>query len=115
MSAQKNIQIVNGAYAAFGRGDIQGLLALFAEDIEWIIPGEEWLLAGTYRGRAEVADFFKKDSETSLLNILQPLSRNSPNWPPGSFPKGGLLANCLIANKPKERPKRLVRQTQAHK
>jgi len=37
---------VKDGFAAFGRGDI---LALFAEDIEWIIPGEGWPLAGTYR------------------------------------------------------------------
>jgi ketosteroid isomerase-like protein len=33
MSVQQNVQIVKDA-AAFGRGDIQGLLALLAEDIE---------------------------------------------------------------------------------
>ena len=32
MSVQENVQIVKDAYAAFGRGDIQGLLALFAEE-----------------------------------------------------------------------------------
>jgi hypothetical protein len=41
MSGQENVQIVKGGYAAFARGDIQGLLALFAEDIKWITPGEE--------------------------------------------------------------------------
>jgi ketosteroid isomerase-like protein len=29
-------------------GDKQGLLALSAEDIEWVIPGEDWPLAGTH-------------------------------------------------------------------
>jgi uncharacterized protein len=28
---------------------------LCAEDIEWIIPGEDWPLAGTYRGHAGLA------------------------------------------------------------
>jgi uncharacterized protein len=70
VSAQKNIQIVKDAYAAFGRGDIQGLLALFAEDIEWIIPGE-WPLAGTYRGRAGVAGLFQKVSEMLEISFLE--------------------------------------------
>jgi uncharacterized protein len=41
----------------------QDLLALVAEDIEWIIPGEDWPLAGTHRGRAELAAVLKKASE----------------------------------------------------
>ncbi len=40
MSTQENVQIVKDVFAAFGRGDKQGLLALSAEDIEWITPGE---------------------------------------------------------------------------
>ena len=59
-------------YAAFGRGDIQGLLALFAEDIEWISPGEGLPLAGTYRGHAAVADFFQKLSEMVESSSLEP-------------------------------------------
>jgi uncharacterized protein len=70
MSAQQNVQIVKDAYAAFGRGDIQGLLALFAEDIEWIIPGES-PLAGTYRGRAGMAGFFQKVSEMLEISFLE--------------------------------------------
>jgi ketosteroid isomerase-like protein len=49
MSIEKNVQIVKNFLAALGRRDKQGLLALFAEDIEWIIPGEDWPLAGTHR------------------------------------------------------------------
>jgi hypothetical protein len=45
MSTQENVQIVKDFFAAMGRGDKQGLLAISAEDIEWIIPGE-WPLAG---------------------------------------------------------------------
>ena len=49
MNVQENVQSVKDAFAAIGRGDMQGLLALSAEDIEWIIPGEDWPLAGTLR------------------------------------------------------------------
>jgi ketosteroid isomerase-like protein len=47
MSPEENIQTVKDFFAAIGRGDREGLLALVAEDIEWIIPGEDWPLAGT--------------------------------------------------------------------
>ena len=56
MSTQQNVQVVKDFVAAMGRGDEQGLLALSAEDIEWIIPGEDWPLAGTHR-RLETRDF----------------------------------------------------------
>ena len=52
MSIEKNIQTVKDFFAAIGRGDREALLALVAEDIEWIIPGEDWPLAGTHRGHA---------------------------------------------------------------
>ena len=64
MSTQENVQIVTDFFAAMGRGDKQGLLALSAEDIEWIIPGENWPLAGTHRGHAGLADLLQKASET---------------------------------------------------
>jgi ketosteroid isomerase-like protein len=46
MSTQKNVQIVKNFLAALGRRDKQDLLALSAKHIEWIIPGEDWPLAG---------------------------------------------------------------------
>ena len=72
MSTQENVQVVKNGYAAFGRGDIQGLLSLFAEDIEWVSPGQGLPLAGTYRGRAEVAGFFQKLSDTLEFSAFEP-------------------------------------------
>ena len=63
MSTQENVQIVKDFFAAMGAYNEQDLLALAAEDIEWIIPGEGWPLAGTYRGHAELAAVLKKASE----------------------------------------------------
>jgi ketosteroid isomerase-like protein len=40
MSTEKNVQIVKDFFAAMGSYNEQDLLALAAEDIEWIIPGE---------------------------------------------------------------------------
>jgi uncharacterized protein len=63
MSTKENVQIVKDFFAAMGSGDKQGLLALSAGDIEWIIPGEDWPLAGTHRGHAELAAVLQKASE----------------------------------------------------
>ena len=62
MSTRENVQIVKDFFAAIGRGDKQGLLALVAEDIEWIIPGEDWPLAGTHRGHAGLTEVLRKAS-----------------------------------------------------
>ena len=64
MSTEKNVQTVKDFFAAIGRGDKEGLLALIAEDIEWIIPGEDWPLAGTHRGHAGLADLLETASKT---------------------------------------------------
>jgi ketosteroid isomerase-like protein len=64
MSIEKNVQIVKNFLAALGRRDQQGLLALSAEDIEWIIPGEDWPLAGTHCGHAALENLLEKANET---------------------------------------------------
>jgi len=68
MSTQGNVQTVKSFFAAMGRGDRPGLLALSAEDIEWIIPGQDWPLAGTHRGHQGLADLLQKacEMETSF-------------------------------------------------
>jgi ketosteroid isomerase-like protein len=63
MSTEKNVETVKSFFAAIGRGDREGLLALAAEDIEWIIPGEDWPLAGTHRGQAGLAAVLQKASD----------------------------------------------------
>ena len=72
MSTEKNVQTVKDFFAAIGRGDKERLLALVAEDIEWIIPGEDWPLAGTHRGHAGLADVFQKASEDVETSFPEP-------------------------------------------
>lgn len=71
MSTRENVEVVKAAFAAIGRGDMQSLLALSSEDIEWIIPGE-WPLAGTHRGHAGLADLFRNASEKVATSFPQP-------------------------------------------
>ena len=63
MSTETNVQTVKDFFAAIGRGDREGLLAVVAEDVEWVIPGEGWPLAGTHRGHAELAAVLQKAFE----------------------------------------------------
>ena len=69
MSIEDNVRTVKAFFAAMGGGDKQALLALSAENIEWIVPGEDWPLAGTHRGHAGLADLLQtasKELETSF-------------------------------------------------
>ena len=55
MSETRNVQVVKDAYAAFMRGDINGVLALVADNVEWhAIKGAEGVAphAGARHGRA---------------------------------------------------------------
>jgi uncharacterized protein len=62
MSFEENVQVVKDFFAAIGSGDKQRVLALVAEDIEWIVPGEDWPLAGTHRGHTGVEEVLQKAS-----------------------------------------------------
>jgi ketosteroid isomerase-like protein len=64
MSTETNVKTVKDFFAAIGRGDRKALLALVAEDIEWIIPGEDWPLAGTHRGHAGLANLLETASRS---------------------------------------------------
>ena len=72
MSTQDNVKIVKDFFAAMGSGDKQRVLALVAEDIEWIIPGEDWPLAGTHRGHAGVNNLLQKANETVETSYPDP-------------------------------------------
>ena len=72
MSIQENVQVVKGFFAAMGSGDKQRLLSLVVEDVEWIVPGEDWPLAGTHRGHAELAAVLQKASDEVEMTYPAP-------------------------------------------
>ena len=71
MSIDQNIQTVKNFFAAIGHGDLDALLALVAEDLEWIIPGKGWPLAGTHRGHAGLTALLETASK-SLETTTEP-------------------------------------------
>jgi uncharacterized protein len=62
--ADANAALIRNGYDAFARGDVQGALAGFAQDILWHIPGRG-PLSRDYRGHAEVLGFFSRFMELS--------------------------------------------------
>jgi len=71
MTAEENVGIVKAFFAAMG-GNRQDLLALAAEDIEWIIPGEGWPLAGVHRGHSGLDSFLRTASEEVETSFPSP-------------------------------------------
>ena len=61
MREQENLQVVHQAYAAFGQGDVAGVLAVLAEDVRWSTPGSPDVVpyAGSRTGHEQVAGYFE--------------------------------------------------------
>ena len=62
--AQPDAEILRTGYDAFARGDVPAVLAVFADDIAFHVPGDN-LVAGDYNGHQELVGFFEKLDELS--------------------------------------------------
>ncbi len=63
MQEAQNTQVVQEAYAAFGRGDVQAILDRLDDNAVWTAvygAGPEVPHSGERRGKAAIAEFFKQ-------------------------------------------------------
>jgi len=59
MSSEHNLEVVRNVYAAFGRGDLEGILATLDPQVSWRTPGAPDLPTGGLRqGIPAVREFF---------------------------------------------------------
>jgi uncharacterized protein len=75
MEEARNTTVVQEAYAAFSRGDIQTLLSKLADEIVWTAvygAGSHVPTAGERRGKAAVAEFFKQVAENVNFSRFEP-------------------------------------------
>jgi len=73
MDTARNTQIVQEAYAAFGRGDIPTLLALLDPAVEWTaVVGSRTPTSGTRHTRDGVAGFFGNLAESLAFDSFEP-------------------------------------------
>ena len=73
MNEIDNEKLIESAYELFGKGDIEGLLKLFTDDIKWTVPEiENAPFAGSRSGRSEVGNFFKQLSEAEDISEFVP-------------------------------------------
>jgi uncharacterized protein len=61
---ERNIEHVKKGYEAFAAGDIEALMGLLDDNIEWVHPGES-AVSGTYRGKGEFREFLTRFAEKS--------------------------------------------------
>lgn len=75
MHEAENTKVVQDAYAAFGRGDIQTLLTFLADDIVWNAvygTGSHVPTSGVRRGKAAVGEFFRQVAENLFFSRFEP-------------------------------------------
>ncbi|MDT5182120.1 MAG: uncharacterized protein QOJ20_3983 [Mycobacterium sp.] len=71
MSEQDNKEFIKRGYEAFAAGDIEAVMSLFDDDIEWVQPGQS-AVSGTFHGKAEVMEHLGRLAEKSLtVNLIQ--------------------------------------------
>jgi uncharacterized protein len=72
MSAQDNKEAIERGYAAFTSGDMEAVMSLFDDDIEWVQPGQS-SVSGTFHGKAEVMEHLGRLAEKTLTVKLNQL------------------------------------------
>lgn len=73
MAQQDNVTIVRRGYEAFSRGDIDTLVSLLDERVEWTSPGPKDLpTAGKRTGRDEVKQFLRAVDELLEFQEFEP-------------------------------------------
>jgi ketosteroid isomerase-like protein len=75
MRETENTNLVKQAYAAFGRGDVQGVLDTLHPDVRWRpVTGASAAvpMAGERRGRNAVAEFFATLAASLTFEVFEP-------------------------------------------
>ena len=73
MNEQTNTELIQQAYAAFGRSDVAGLLRLIASDVVWHFPQcAEIPWAGTFRGHEGVVQFLGALAKSADIEAFEP-------------------------------------------
>jgi uncharacterized protein len=64
---------VQDGYAAFGRGDIPGLLALLTPDVRWEFVGDSRApYTGRFTGRGQVGEWFQCVAQADAIQAFEP-------------------------------------------
>ena len=66
MGAEDNIKTIQSVYEAFGRGDVEGILAVLTDDVDWASEASSTMVPwyGPHSGKEGVAAFFQQFGST---------------------------------------------------
>ena len=68
---ERNIDVVKKGYEAFGRGDLDAVLRLYDDNIEWTQPGGS-AISGTYHGKGEIGELLRRlGAQTTMVKPLR--------------------------------------------
>ena len=63
--SEQNVKTVKRGYEAFSAGDVETVMSLFDDNIEWVQPGES-TVSGIYRGKAEFGEYLRRLAEKAV-------------------------------------------------
>ena len=72
--SQQNIDVAKRGYEAFSGGDIETVMSLFDDNLEWVQPGES-TITGIYRGKGASRDERAFSVENHVLIAVNDESR----------------------------------------
>jgi ketosteroid isomerase-like protein len=77
--ADPKVEAVQRLYEAFGRGDVDAVLAELADDVDWAAEAASTSVPwyGEHRGKGEVPRFFKEIGSNVEITEFTPLSFTS--------------------------------------
>ena len=67
---EQNIEVVKRGYEAFASGDLETVMSLYDDNIEWTQPGHS-AISGTYRGKGELGGLLMRLGEKTA--VVRPL------------------------------------------
>ena len=70
VSEQENKELIRKGYEAFAAGDVETVMSLFDDDVEWVQPGES-TVSGTFHGKTEVMEYMGRLAEKSVTVKLK--------------------------------------------
>jgi uncharacterized protein len=71
---ERNVELVRRGYEAFGTGDMETVMDMYDDDVEWIQPGQS-VISGTHHGKGEILEFLARLGEkTTAVRALRLLA-----------------------------------------
>ena len=68
---QQNVELIKRGYDAFAAGDVEQLMSMLDDNVEWVQPGES-TISGTYHGKGELGGLLARMAEKSATKKVWP-------------------------------------------